>query len=275
MDDDSVIFIDDSYWEENSEEEMESTFKLPESLVSEGSMDHNWKIFKRDFQIYLTASEKNKKSPEVQAAIFLNMVGDFGRQLHSNFNMTAKDSSDIVKLMEQFEEFCAPKKNVVYERFKLNQRCQKEGENFDSFLTDIQKLIRTCEYGEEEKNALRDRIVIGIRDSRLQEKLLAIEDITSEKAITLCRAAELAKSQAKEVQGKNNAPPIRVGIDAVMENKVKKCGNGEGFDLGSLSIGSVGEKKLSRRSWYEPIVIEKVPVTVKVDTGADVQIVLI
>ncbi|KAJ6648053.1 hypothetical protein Bhyg_03278 [Pseudolycoriella hygida] len=36
MEDDSIISINDSYWEEEGTEEMESAFKLTESLVSEG-----------------------------------------------------------------------------------------------------------------------------------------------------------------------------------------------------------------------------------------------
>lgn len=147
----------------------------------------------------MMAAEKNKKSKEIQAAIFLNLIGEYGRQLCNNFNMEVADKKAVAKLMAEFEKFCAPKKNVIYERFKFNQRSQKDGETFDSFLTDIQKLIRTCDF-QEEDNMLRDRIVIGISDTRLQEKLLGREDeLSKDKVISLCRAAEVAKKQAKEL----------------------------------------------------------------------------
>lgn len=177
-------------------------FNLPKPLLAEGNMDHNWKLFKEEYEIYMTASEKSKKAADVRAAIFLNLVGEYGRQLCTNFNMAAEDKKDVVKVMARFENFCAPKKNIIYERFKFNQRSQQFGETFDSFLTEIQKLIRTCGYGDSEDGILRDRVVIGINDTKLQEKLLGREEeMDSIQVINLCRAAELARSQAKDVRG--------------------------------------------------------------------------
>lgn len=197
----SIIVIEDTIIE-SSEDEMESAFKLPVGLVADCNLDYNWRTFKQEFEIYLLASEKNKKSKETQAAIFLNLVGEYGRQLFNNFNMADDDKKDLAKIKEAFEKFCVPKKNIIYERFKFNQRCQQNGESFDAFLTAIQKLIRTCEYGEAEKEILRDRIVIGIIDTKLQEKLLGREEeeMDAVRVISLCRAAELARTQSKVLQ---------------------------------------------------------------------------
>lgn len=189
---------------EDSREELDDTsdmesFNTPKALVEGGNLDYSWKTFKQEFEIYILAAEKTKKSKEVQAAIFLNLIGEYGRQLFNNFNMAAEDKKDMMKIIEEFDQFCAPKKNEIYERFKFNQRRQMDGESFDSFLTAIQKLIRTCNF-QEEDNMLRDRIVIGISDTKLQEKLLSREeDLTKDKVIKQCRAAEVARKQAKDL----------------------------------------------------------------------------
>lgn len=214
------------------------SYKLPASLVEGGNMDYNWKVFKEDYQIYITASEKSKKSKEVQAAIFLNMIGEYGRQLHRNFNMTPEDAKDVIKIIEQFDKFCSPKKNVVYERFRFNQRSQKVGESFDSFLAAIQQLVLTCGYAEEENNALRDRIVIGITDLKVQERLLSTEEVDYEKAVKICRAAEVAREQAKDVQDQKSALRGTGCIDLVSVNKNNFQKKINKFEKGGSKISS-------------------------------------
>ena len=87
----------------------------------------------------------------------------------------------MAKILKAFDNFCNPKKNIVYERYKFSQRIQQIGDNFDKFLADIQKLIITFEYETQESFILRDRIVLGIVDSGLQEKLLRVNDLIVKK----------------------------------------------------------------------------------------------
>lgn len=44
---------------------------------------------------------------------------------------------------------------------------------------------------------LRDRIVIGVRDQRLQQKLLEVKDLTVMRAVDICRAGELSREHIK------------------------------------------------------------------------------
>ena len=48
---------------------------------------------------------------------------------------------------------------------------------------------------------IRDRIVMGICDKAVQERLLRESDLTLEKAINFCRATEASKTQSKMIQG--------------------------------------------------------------------------
>lgn len=48
---------------------------------------------------------------------------------------------------------------------------------------------------------LRDRIVLGIRDKTLQERLLRTEDMDLQRAIDTCRVTEISKTQARNLQG--------------------------------------------------------------------------
>ncbi|XP_037031287.1 uncharacterized protein LOC119070876 isoform X2 [Bradysia coprophila] len=173
-------------------------YRLPGLLQPEGDLESNWKKFRQEFDIYMMASEKNQKSSEIQAALLLNMIGEYGRQLFNYFEMNDTDKKDVDKILAKFEEICVPKKNVVMERLKFNRRCQQNGETFDQFLEAIQNLILSCEYGNDEDNILRDRILAGISNPSLREELMAREDVWDVKTVIMwCRARAADVSDAK------------------------------------------------------------------------------
>jgi hypothetical protein len=101
----------------------------------------------------------------------------------------------LLKIKEAFESYLKPRKNVIYERFIFYNRKQEEQESFEHFLTDLKKIIKSYEFGLQEKDMLSDRIVIGISDSNLQGRLLRTTDLDLNKVIKLCQAAEISESQ--------------------------------------------------------------------------------
>ena len=50
-------------------------------------------------------------------------------------------------------------------------RKQEDSETVDEFITDLYRLAENCEYGNLHDELVRDRIVVGIRDRKLSEKL--------------------------------------------------------------------------------------------------------
>ena len=61
-----------------------------------------------------------------------------------------------------FDAFFVPKKNVIYERAKFNQRVQLPGETVDSFITALYGLAEHCNYGQLQKELICDRLVVGL-----------------------------------------------------------------------------------------------------------------
>ena len=93
--------------------------------------------------------------------------------------------------------YCTPKKNVVYERYLFYNRKQKEGEQFEQFLTHIKKLAQNCEFGDLQDQMVRDRVVMGINDTVVQERLLRVENLDLKKTVDHCGAAEISQAQIK------------------------------------------------------------------------------
>lgn len=179
---------------------MEFHCKPPKELSLNGNISENWRKFKQSFDICLKASGNIEKSNEIKVAILLNIVGEDGIELYNSFNLQETERNDLTKVLQCFEEYCISKKNTAYESFKFFSRVQQEGENFESFLMEIKKLSQTCEFGIMSDRMIRDKIVQGIKDKVLQERLLKIEDLNVQKAIDYCRAAEASNIQARSLQ---------------------------------------------------------------------------
>ena len=80
-------------------------------------------------------------------------------------------------------------------RAKFNLRFQKENESVDNFITDLFTLAQHCNYGTLHDQMVRDRIVVGLKDKTLSEKLQLEADLTLEKAINQARQKELVRQQ--------------------------------------------------------------------------------
>lgn len=158
-----------------------------------------WLGFKQRFQIFLTAAGLDRVVDARKVAIFLNTVGHDAQELY--FNVLKKEETtkyeDIIKI---FDKHFATKQNELINAYTFNQRKQEDGESFDFFYTELRKLVKNCSYKDQEDRMLRDRIVIGVTDKKLQQKLLAVSDLTLDKAVDMCRASELSKTQVKMMQ---------------------------------------------------------------------------
>ena len=91
---------------------------------------------------------------------------------HASFTFdddAEQNNYDHVK--EKFDHHFIAKKNVIYERAKFNQRVQGEDELVENFVADLFRLAELCEHGFLKDEMMRDRLVVGLRNDKLSEKL--------------------------------------------------------------------------------------------------------
>lgn len=60
-------------------------------------------------------------------------------------------------------------------------------------------LAKTCNFGEIKDSLIRDRIVCGINNEGLRERLLHEKDLTLQTCIRICRAAEMSRQNSKAI----------------------------------------------------------------------------
>ena len=110
---------------------------------------------------------------------------------------------EVVK--DKFDSHFVKRRNVIFERAKFNSRKQEPGESVDTFITALYTLAEHCNYGTLHDEMIRDRIVVGIRDSSLSEKLQLDAELTLSTAVTKVRQAEEVKKQQPLLRGETPA----------------------------------------------------------------------
>lgn len=178
-------------------------FRPPKPLSVDSNIHNNWKQFKQSYNIFITATGRENKTKEVKAAILLNLIGEEGLELFNTFDLQENQEKDVDAIIKAFDDYINPRRNIIYERFLFYNRNQKEGEDFEHYLTELTKLSKSCEFSNNDE-ALRDRIVLGINKREIQERLLRTSDLTLQAAITTCRASEISKLQMQVMVKQEN-----------------------------------------------------------------------
>ena len=81
------------------------------------------------------------------------------------------------------------------------QRKQGATESFDRFLKELWLLLMECEYADFYADMLIDAIIAGVKEKRVQERLLDKgEDLTLAKAIEIPQQFEMSQQQIRIVR---------------------------------------------------------------------------
>ena len=115
----------------------------------------DWPHWKRWFQQFRVVSGLAEVDTSKQISTLLYCLGEEAEAVLSSTNVTADDRRKYDRILAKFDEYFQVRKNVIYECARFNRRNQKSGE---SAAATRRKMIR-------------DRLVVGIRDSALSEKM--------------------------------------------------------------------------------------------------------
>ena len=142
-------------------------------------------------------------------------AGERAEDIFSSFNLSEADAKKFYVVIESFNQLFIVKKNVIFERAQFSRRKQAPSEMANDFITAFFKLSKMCEYGELRDQFIRDRLVVGIADAKLFEKLQMNKDFKLEKAITTIKQVEQVQGQQdvlrnSEGQGHSSTTDLHV-----------------------------------------------------------------
>ncbi|XP_037288658.1 uncharacterized protein LOC119181505 [Rhipicephalus microplus] len=169
--------------------------KLPEFQQEDG----NFEVYLERFEVFAAANDiaEDKKLP-----IFLTAIGENAYvTLRSLLLPKTLAKTAFTEVVDVLKKHYAPKRSVVTERYRFYQRKQEPHETVAEFIVELKKLAATCEFGAFLTEALRDRLVAGIRTEGVRCRLLAMpdEEVTWERACSVAMAMEAATQDTKEM----------------------------------------------------------------------------
>ncbi|CAB3252638.1 unnamed protein product [Arctia plantaginis] len=174
-------------------------FQFANSLcnITSGNLSTEWQKWKTAFNIYYEACELSNKNKKTQVNILLHIVGEKCREVAAQFN---EQWNTVDELLKKFDDFFIPKKNLAVERHKFFKRDQRELESAEQYVFELNKMAVQCEFKDLRDDLVCSRLICGIRDIALSERLLREPDMMLEKAIEICRLAEMSRMQARNIK---------------------------------------------------------------------------
>ena len=211
--------------------------KPPQPLViNPDTIASDWKLFEQKWKNYSKITHLNDQEESYKVALLLHTLGDDALRIYNGFHFdTEEDNRTVAEILQKFKDFAVGEENETYERYVFNKRIQADGESFDAFLADLRNLLRSCNYCQNcTPGILRDRIVLGIKDANTQTALLKERNLNLENCISICKAAENANTQCRNLQSaetvnkvstrpKVQSGPQRVSTPKYYQKPVKKC----------------------------------------------------
>ncbi|XP_037521850.1 uncharacterized protein K02A2.6-like [Rhipicephalus sanguineus] len=160
----------------------------------------DWTRWHRRWERYRLISGLTGQDETTQINTLLYAMGEEAEDVLTALKLTDEQTSSYAAVVSAFEKHFLPRKNVIYERARFNSRKQEPHENVDTFATELFKMAERCDYRTLKDELIRDRLVVGLRDVKLSERLQLDSELTLEKALTAARNSESVKQQHKEIR---------------------------------------------------------------------------
>ncbi|KAL4719258.1 hypothetical protein ACJJTC_004978 [Scirpophaga incertulas] len=176
---------------------MYSAIQQPEPLAEVGNLAVNWREWKSAFEYYLIASGKDVAPDREKCALFLHVVGKFGREMLEQMELSYEQKINFDVLLDKFSKFCDPARNINFERHVFFELYQKD-DTFEKYLSSLKSKSKTCEFGNLRSSLILTQMIRGIKDVNMRERLLSKQNLELDEAVRWCRAAETASRQAVE-----------------------------------------------------------------------------
>lgn len=164
------------------------------------SESEDWVSYTERLEHYFVANGID--DADKRRATLLSVCGPTTYQLIRDLLSPAKPSDKTFEeLVALVKEHHQPVPSVIAQRYMFNTRTQQPGETVSAFVAQLRKIAQYCKFGDALDDMLRDRLVCGCRDRRLQYKLLADSELTFAKALSMAKANETADRGTKDLTG--------------------------------------------------------------------------
>ena len=115
---------------------MSTICKPPDPLSFVGNIAQNWREFEEQLQWFLAGTETVEKLDLTKIGIMLSHAGKDARDVYKTLQWRSEGDQDkFDKVIEAFQRYCSPRKNILYERYGFWSLHQEDQEPIDAYLT--------------------------------------------------------------------------------------------------------------------------------------------
>ncbi len=189
----------------------------PEKLTPETSVA-KLKAWRKAWNDYASMCKIEEMKLDEQQALFRSSLSmDMRNVLEERIGVQADHKPD--EILDAIERYIRKKRNVLLDIVEFENRKQKTGEDFDSYLVAIQQIASdadlVCDHCADCRvrcldRRLAARLISGIADERTRTKLLEEDKFpTKERVVEICSARESARKNNKEQWGSQGGHSVK------------------------------------------------------------------
>ena len=153
----------------------------------------------------------------------LYAMGPEADRIFKTFGLNDVDKKNYARVIEKFDHYFIPQRNIIHVRAQFNRRDQKAGETIEEYIRTLYELSENADFPNKD-DCIRDRLVLGIRDQELSEKLQLEPTLTLSTAVATARQHEAVKAEIEQ-QRRACTNVDRVGLHR--EKKTRRPDRGE------------------------------------------------
>ena len=147
----------------------------------------------KQFRVALGLAEDSA----IKVGTLLYCLSEESELVLNSTNVMEEDKSDYSRIFAKFNTFFQVHRNVTFKRAWFNCRGQLPGETVELYIMALYDLVANCTYCELESKMIRDRLVVGIRDNALSERLQLNAELMLDKAKRKSYSERQFKSSSK------------------------------------------------------------------------------
>ena len=155
----------------------------------------NWSAWKKRLDQYRIASGLSEGGEPRQVCVLLYCLGPGIKGVLASTGVTEEDQKKYGTVCEKLDTFFSVQQNVIFEWVRFNLRNQLPGESAKEYISSLYILAESCKYGTFKQEMIRDRLVVGIRDRHLSERLQMDADLTFESVMKVICQKEATREQ--------------------------------------------------------------------------------
>ena len=177
------------------------------------------------------------EDPVRKKAIFLTLIGPCTYKiLRSLVHPSTPGEKSYNELVQSLTAHFEPKPSEIVQRFRFNTRFRKTGESIAKYVSELRALAQYCNFGETLETMLRDRLVCGINNEKIQNRLLSETELTYQKALSLAQSSEAAAQNVKELQQRHPFTSEAESKPSDFQSGICKVGEGSNRNFEKKSV---------------------------------------